>query len=150
MQHPQCPTSKHPETPRWYTTDWSKFVKTVGEHNANAQRNSFYAGFTDVYGVHWCGHCFFQQQLIDIGAQIGYPNAHDLYSIEQTRDMVGYDAWMQLARSGGPVLVQVILRAAEKVLMALYAVIWHLLKIADPKSLKGTESPSSLSLASVS
>lgn len=113
MQHSKCSTEKHPEVPRWYTSGWSSFVKTVGSENAFAQRKAFHDGFTDDEGIFWCGHCFMQKEMINAGKHLGYPDAHSLYSVPQTRDMAGYDAWMYLASTGGPVLVQLVLRGAQ-------------------------------------
>lgn len=112
MQHPKCPTTHHPEVPRWYTSGWAHFAKNVGSENAFLQRSAFYAGFTDDESVWWCGHCFMAKEMINAGKQLGYPNLHDLYGIPETRDKEGYLAWMELACSGGPVLVQMVLRAA--------------------------------------
>lgn len=113
MLHQECPTSKHPETPRWYTSGWASFVKIVGEEQANAQRNAFYAGFVDVHGVRWCGHCFFGQQLINVGAQLGYPDLYQFCHLAETKGKEGYEAWLYVASSGGPVLVQWITLAAQ-------------------------------------
>lgn len=113
-------TPSHPPVPPWYTnarysrktTWWQKYVRKCGFKQAVHYRQAFLTGFKGVRGTWWCGSCLWHKRMMDVGEALGYPNAHDLYALEETRDMSGYGAWLYLARYGGSVLVQTIGDAA--------------------------------------
>jgi hypothetical protein len=101
--------------PVWFTnkiynsrtgqTWWQFFVKAVGLQEAIRQRQAFLDGHRDVRGNYWCGGCYQHMLFINLGERLGFPDAHMLYALIETRQMIGYEAWMHLAREGGDVLV---------------------------------------------
>jgi hypothetical protein len=107
--------SAHVPFPAWFTnkmynyhtgqTWWQFFVKAVGLQEAIRQRQAFLDGHRDVRGNYWCGGCYQHMLLINLGERLGFPDAHTLYALKETRQMIGYEAWLHLAREGGDVLV---------------------------------------------
>lgn len=69
------------------------------DYRGPERRAAHFAGFTDVKSNHWNGHSHFQQRLIDAGERLGYMNLHDIYAIPETRDVIGYEAWLDFARN---------------------------------------------------
>jgi len=98
-------SEKHPRhigMPFWLDPQSQKFVGW-------SARKAFFQGFTDVAGNRWCGHCFYQCQLINRGAQLGYPELPPSYRIAGYPS-TGYEAWLALARFGGCVRVETAVR----------------------------------------
>lgn len=119
-----CP--QHPDVPPWYTnqqypnskyTWWQRYVRHSGFVAAVKARQAFIDGFTDVRGNHWCGQCYHQREMINLGEQLGYPDVHRLYALVETRNAAGYEAWLRLARFGGCVLVENVERVARALLV---------------------------------
>src|SRR5260370_11959365 len=76
------------------------------------RRQAFLAGVLDVRGNWWCGQCYWRARLIEAGEALGYPDMHTLYAHPDTRESVGYAAWLAVARGGSAVLVETAARAA--------------------------------------
>src|SRR5581483_9738983 len=113
----------HPRVPSWYTnriydsrtgeTCWQHFVRASGFATAVASRQAFLTGFQGVRGTRWCGMCYFQKRLMDLGEVLGYPDAYAFCNVPETHGMSGYGPWLYLARYGGPVLVQMLVHGIE-------------------------------------
>ncbi|MBO0780702.1 MAG: hypothetical protein J2P37_17915, partial [Ktedonobacteraceae bacterium] len=127
-----CPTRfPHAPVPPWYTnapydpgrpkgpTHWQKFVRAVGLANAIKQRQAFIDGFVDTHGIWRCGHCYLRQRMMDLGAQLGYPDMHALYPLAETRGVAGYASWLAVNCSAGETLMQTVGRQAGAVVANL-------------------------------
>ena len=88
-------------------------ARRYGKDEAHAvmlkEMRAFLAGFDDVRGNHWCGQCFEQYQLINLGDALGYPR---LWSPETSP---GFHAWFFVARFHGGVAVASALRNAQQI-----------------------------------
>lgn len=107
----------HPRRGRMPRTMYEQRLQSLARQygKEEAQRlllkdiRSFLTGFDDVKGNHWCGQCFAQYQLINLGEELAYP------ALWWSRTEAGYDHWLHLARFGGGAGVADALRLAKSI-----------------------------------
>lgn len=110
-----CPAAqvKHPAVPPWYTnerydkqeTRWQHEVRLHGLQAICERRQVYLDGFRDCRGTKWCGHCFHRMEFVNLGADLGYPDLHEVYALKETRSVQGEEAWARFAEGAGFVCI---------------------------------------------
>ena len=95
------------EAPRWRTW-WQWYSESRGLDVAQAERESWKQGITDLHGVWWCGNCFRAAAFMNKGDELGYPDLFTIYSVRATQDSAGYDRWLYIARNESMVALTVL------------------------------------------
>lgn len=121
-RHCTAGRTKHPPVPPWYTNEpyskgetwWQHMVRLRGLEEMCERRQVHLDGFRDRRGNWWCGHCFYRQRFMNVGERLEYPCLYDFYQVPETRDVVGYEAWLRLASTASAVLIEIAVRAIKR------------------------------------
>jgi hypothetical protein len=111
---------QHPEKelPWFFLRPGTREYIAVVKRNSLAEmrmwQQAWLAGDHDARGNRWCGMCSQRYQMMNAGEACGYANAYSFYAEAETREVIGYDRWLDLAKHTSYVLAGMLAESVFK------------------------------------